>query len=136
MTVCRWPTPRASGRPVHGQLDRRRLALVVALFESPHDGERLAALEAAGRLLAAGKVSWRDLIDRAAKPTTTADDDEDLGEPIGPHKVVAADLLRRFSGRLTPGERTFLGGLRAFRKLSAKQRGVLDNIRRKVGVAT
>ena len=121
---------------MHGQLDRRRLALVVELFASPLDGERLAALEAAGRLLAAGKVSWRDLIDRAAKPTTTADDDEDLGAPIGPHKVVAADLLRRFSGRLTPWERTFLGGLRAFSKLSAKQRGVLDGIRRKVGGAT
>ena len=135
MTVCRWPTPRASGRPVHARLDRRRLALVVALFESPHDGERIAALEAAGRLLAAGRVSWRDLIDRAEKPTTTDDDDEDLGEPIGPHKVVAADLLRRFSGRLTPWERTFLRGLRAFSKLSAKQRGVLDNIRRKAGGA-
>ena len=134
MTVCRSTRPRASGRPVHGQLDRRRLRLVVELFASPLDGERLAALEAAGRLLAAGKVSWRDLIDRAEKPTTT-DDDEDLGEPIGPHKVVAADLLRRFSGRLTPWERTFLGGLRAFSKLSAKQRGVLDNIRRKVGGA-
>ena len=121
--------------PVHAQLDRRRLALVVALFASPHAGERIAALEAAGRLLAAGGVSWRDLIERAAKPTTTTDDDEDLGEPIGPHRVVAADLLRRFSGRLTPWERTFLGGLRAFHKLTPKQRGVLDNIRRKVGGA-
>ena len=117
---------------MHAQLDRRRLALVVALFASPHAGERIAALEAAGRLLAAGGVSWRDLIERAAKPTTTTDDDEDLGEPIGPHRVVAADLLRRFSGRLTPWERTFLGGLRAFHKLTPKQRGVLDNIRRKV----
>ena len=116
---------------VDGRLDRRRLALVAARFESPHDGERIAALEAAGRLLAAAGVSWRELIDGAAE----ARDDE--GEPVGAphHHQIVAELLAHAAALLTPWEHGFLRGLRGFTTLSEKQRASLAEIQRKAELA-
>lgn len=112
---------------VDGRLDRRRLALVADRFESPFDGERLAALEAAGRMLAAGGLSWRDLIGGPAE----ADDE---GEPVeAPHHAVADQLARAGADILTPWELRFLAGLLTFRTLSEKQRRLLAEIQGKVG---
>jgi len=128
----------SGGRAVHsGQLDRRRLALVAARFDSAYDGERLAALEAAGRLLAAGGSTWRDLIDGVTSGQKADHrSDADNGETVSAQHRLTVHVLLEFGGSLlTAWETNFLGGLRAFSKLSAKQRGVLDGIRRKVGVA-
>jgi hypothetical protein len=113
---------------VSARLDRRRLALVAARFASPHDGERLAALEAAGRILAAGGLSWRELIDGAAE----AHDDQ--GEPVAapPHHEIATALARSGDGVLTAWELRFLRGLLTFRTLSPKQRAMLDGIKAKL----
>lgn len=118
----------ASGRKVDGRLDRRRLALVVDRFTSSHDGERLAALEAAGRLLAAGNTTWRGLIDGAVQA-------HDIGEGREPsHRQIAEALLRDAGEMLTPWERSFLIGCIGFARLSDKQQRTLGEIHGKVTV--
>ena len=113
------------------RLDARRLALVTDRFGSSHDGERLAALEAAGRILAAGGLSWRELIE-----AVKADNDTDDGEPVEAHHYhQVRELLLEGRYVLTPWERQFLTGLLAFRALSGKQRRTLDEISRKVEAA-
>lgn len=123
------------------RLDARRLALVTDRFTSPHDGERLAALEAAGRILAAGGATWRSLIegqgdDDHASTTQRVDDDVDDGEPVAaPHFHQVRELMLEGRYALTSWERQFLTGLLAFRTLSEKQRRTLDEIGRKVEAA-
>ena len=114
---------------VDGRLDRRRLALVAARFQSPHDGERLAALEAAGRLLNAGGTTWADLIDGPSQ----APSNDTIGEGREPsHRQIAETLAREAGDMLTPWERAFLIGCIGFPKLSAKQQRTLSEIGRKV----
>ena len=114
------------------RLDRRRLALVADRFESPFDGERLAALEAAGRMLAAAGASWRDLIDGAIEADDT-DDGEPVEAPIHAHDV-AAMLQHPAAKYLSPWEQRFLRGCMSFRALSPKQRTMLAEIAGKLGV--
>lgn len=130
--MCRWLMLRAPGRKVHGRLDARRLALVADRFQSSFDGERLAAFDAAGRMLAAAGWSWRELIDRAVE----AGNDDDAGEPVAaPHFHQVRELMLEGRYVLTSWERQFLTGLLAFRALSEKQRRTLDEIGRKVEAA-
>jgi hypothetical protein len=117
------------------RLDARRLALVTDRFTSPHNGERLAALEAAGRILAAGGATWRSLIDGQGDDhaSTSRVDDVDDGEPVAaPHIDTVKALARAGAEILTPWERDFLTGLLTFRTLSEKQRRTLAEIRAKV----
>lgn len=128
-----------SGRVVSGRLDRRRLALVAARFQSPHDGERLAALEAFGRLLRAGGTTWQGFIGddtpAAAQDDAGPDVGGDASGPVIPHVAEARELLRRGAGLLTSWEGKFLVGLQAYATISAKQRAMLDGIRRKLVAA-
>ena len=122
---------------MHARLDRRRLALVADRFGSSYDGERLAALEAAGRILAAGGATWRDLIDGGTSDQKSDRRfDADDGETVeAPHHRTVRGLQQRGTPYLTAWERNFLRSLLGFAKLSAKQRARLEDIRRKVGVA-
>ena len=110
-------------------LDRRRLALVAARFQSPHDGERLAALEAASRLLSAGGASWADLIDGATRASSEAIPGE---RREASHQQVAEALARDAGDNLTAWERSFLTGCIGFPRLSDKQQRTLAEIQRKV----
>lgn len=124
---------------MNGRLDRRRLALVAARFQSPFDGEKLAALDAFGRLLRAGGATWQDIIGadtQAAAQDAGADvGGDDASGPVIPHVAEARELLRRGAGLLTPWEGKFLVGLQAYATISAKQRAMLDGIRRKLVAA-
>lgn len=127
--ACRSTRPLVSGRKVDGRLDRRRLALVAARFQSPHDGERLAALEAAGRLLAAGSATWADLIDGPSQ----AHSNDTIGEGrAASHHQTVETLAREAGDLLTPWERRFLDGCLGFDRLSEKQQRTLAEIHRKV----
>jgi hypothetical protein len=121
------------------RLDARRLGLVLDRLESPHDGEKLAAIAAAGRILRAGGSTWRDLLaglngnDHAS---TSRVDDVDEGEPVeAPHFHQVRELMLEGRYVLTRWERDFLTCLLAFRTLSEKQRRTLDEIGRKVEAA-
>lgn len=123
------------------RLDARRLGLVLDRLESPFDGEKLAAIAAAGRILRAGGSTWRDLLagldgNDHASTTQRVDDDVDDGEPVAaPHFHQVRELMLEGRYVLTSWERQFLTGLLAFRSLSEKQRRTLDEIGRKVEAA-
>jgi chromosome segregation ATPase len=51
-------------------LDRAKLAKVLALLDSDQPGERVAAMEAAGRILQQGNARWADLALAGATATT------------------------------------------------------------------
>jgi hypothetical protein len=51
-------------------LDRAKLAKVLALLDSDQPGERVAAMEAAGRILQQGNGRWADLALAGATVTT------------------------------------------------------------------
>lgn len=110
------------------QLDRRRLALVAARFQSPHDGERLAALEAFGRLLDAGATTWADLI---GGPVEQSQADQSEGRDTPPHRTVAETLAREAGEALTAWERSFLRGIARYDRLSDKQRQMLADLQAK-----
>lgn len=117
-----------------GRLDRRRLALVAARFQSPHDGERLAALEAFGRILAAGGTTWADLIDGPAEQQPAAEADTGEGrDPPDPtdHRAVAETLAREAGDALTAWEKTFLRGIARYASLSPKQQRMLADLQAK-----
>lgn len=115
-------------------LDRRRLRHVVALFDSPQDGEKLAALAAAGRLLAAANTSWPELIEGLAPPAPDFKTCEQAESPSASrdHHAIIAELARGELEPLTAWELDFISSARAFRRLSPKQWGILDQIVAKV----
>ena len=98
--------------------DRTRLVKTIALFTSPVDGEKLAALAAAERILATAGLSWADLI----QPR------EVKREPLfSTWRATCAELMKR-SGDLRPWERKFVADLPAFPRISTKQRYCLSEI--------
>jgi hypothetical protein len=116
--------------------DRQRLLKVSALFQSPHDGERLAALETFSRLLRTAGADWADLIGLPALPAPDNAKTEDGGPTPQPLSVAElARLARLGRGVLTPWEQSFLVGISTQRRLSPKQQGMLRDIRRKVSTA-
>ena len=98
--------------------DRTRLVKTVALFRSPVDGERLAALAAADRILSAAGLTLADLIRQR----------EIKREPLySTWRATCAELMKR-SGDLRPWERKFVADLPAFPRISTKQRYILSEI--------
>jgi hypothetical protein len=99
-----------------------RLLKTIALFDSPIDGERLAALEAANRILRKAGLNWNDLI----RPR------EIIREPqFSIWRKTCAALLEH-AGSLRPWEKNFVAGLPAFPRISSKQRWILDEIATRV----
>ena len=121
-------------------LDRDRLAKVLARFESPFDGEKLAAIEAAGRILRAGGATWRDLLaglgsDDDAPTTSRVDDGVDDGGPVAAPqhvKTITAMLRRPGVVALSEWERGFLRGCLRFDTLSKKQADMLAEVFAKI----
>ena len=95
----------------------QKLHLVVALLDSPVEGERHAALAAASRLLAKSGRRWADLFPPS--------------QPTGDHVRRADDLLL-LDELLTIYERDFARSIRSFRRLSPKQAQLLEEIERAV----
>lgn len=106
-----------AARADDGQVAQEKLQLVVALLDSPVEGERHAALAAASRLLARSGRRWADLF-----PTPP---------PTDSH-VRRAGALLQLKELLTHFERDFARSIRSFRRLSPKQAQLLDEIERAV----
>lgn len=106
----------------------RRLAQLVALFDSPAEGERHAALAAASRLLGRCGLAWRDVGHDVAGVIAASSPD------LPPHAVEARRLLAAglSRGRLTPWEAEFLRGIVGFRQLTVKQKAALQRLAAKV----
>jgi len=102
--------------------DRQRLSRVLALLDSPVEGERHAALAAATRVLASRGIAWRELLD--------VDDTPDFDE--------ARALLRRLLQRLDAlddWQRRFVLDVARFPRLSPRQRAKVAELAARAGVA-
>jgi hypothetical protein len=102
--------------------DRQRLSRVLALLDSPVEGERHAALAAATRVLTSRGVAWRELLD--------VDDVPDLDEARG--------LLRRLLQRLDAldaWQRRFVLDVARVPRLSPRQRAKVQELAQRAGVA-
>jgi hypothetical protein len=95
-------------------LSRERLAAVLALLGSPHDGEALAAARTAERLRARAGATWADLLAPlpAAKPERAA------------WRATVAQC-RAHPELLTPWETRFLAGLAAYRRGPSERQAVI-----------
>ena len=102
--------------------DRSRLVKTLALTDSPVDGEKLAALEAANRILAKAGLTWDALL----KPGQV------VREPQFSIWRQTCRELMEHSGSLRPWELGFVKGLPTFPRLSTKQRYVLNEIATRV----
>ncbi len=101
---------------------RSRLAKVVGLLGSDHDGERSAAAYQATRLLQAHGYSWQDVFAAGPAPVPPP-----LAQAPAPH-VAEAQWALRFQDRLTDRERRFLADIGRCRRISAKQAAWLADI--------
>ena len=108
-----------------------KLGACLALAEeasNPHDGERLAALHAAERLLDKHGMKLRDLVRVPGERPKGRD------APHAPWR----DTVRRCQerpGGLRPWEGKFLASLAAFPRLSDKQSKILREIASRLGVS-
>lgn len=102
--------------------DRQRLARVLALLDSPVEGERHAALAAASRVLAARGIAWRELLD--------VDDVPDADEA----RVLLRRLLQRLDA-LDAWQRRFVVDVARAARLSPRQRAKVAELAARVGVA-
>lgn len=105
--------------------DRTRLAHVLGLLGSPHAGERDAAALAADRLVRGKGLSWADVLERPATPSSAS--------PAWPpqYQSSATVDLRTCKERLdllTAWERQFVASLAQRRKISVKQHSILADI--------
>jgi hypothetical protein len=106
-------------------LDRARLAAVLGMCGSAHDGEALAAGRMADRMVRAAGETWIRVL--AAEP--------DRPERCDCHVCRCERLLSR-ARALTDWEITFCASvMRRERAPSAKQNAVLERLARRVGVA-
>jgi hypothetical protein len=99
--------------------DRERLAKLLGMLGSEHQGERDAAGLAAHRLVTASGLTWSSIV---CIPQS---------EPMHAHHAdplnwrATATRARQFEHLINKWEFEFLAGLPRFPRLSAKQRGTL-----------
>lgn len=111
------------------QIDRRRLARVLGMLGSAHDGEVAAAGRRAAAIVRDAGISWQDLLDPPAPqapwfPTP----------PLDADAIIDAALTQ--PARLTEWECNFVRSLagRRPRVISERQRGVLARIAGKINL--
>ena len=121
-------------RPPLDAETRRRLSLVVARLASSHDGERLAALAAAERILGPRGLDLRRLIAAALEPPPAS------GPPPLPDDAAARELLARIKASgatLDPWSERFLASIAFWRgRLTDRQRAKLAEIAARAGLAS
>jgi len=104
-----------------GGLDRDRLARVLGMLGSAHDGEIIAAARQAERLRADAGLTWTDIvIPRLSAPQRR--------QKVGPVADLVAFVLEH-GDTLTEWEIGFVEGVARQRfRLSPKQREILDRL--------
>lgn len=110
-----------------GAIRRAKLAAVLGMLGSDHDGEALAAARTAERLRREAGVTWHDLLTMPAAPATEAHTARD---EIGWRAALA--ICRAHRGELTPWEMHFVDTLASYRRPTPRQLSVLARIFAKV----
>lgn len=109
--------------------DRTRLAHVLALLGSPHQGERDAAALAADRLVRGRGLAWTDVLapetSTSGKPRPEASRNHDPSPPDYDSNLRACRLRPDL---LTAWERDFIASLPQQRRVSLRQRDKLAQI--------
>src|SRR5690348_2846561 len=108
-------------------LDRERLAKLLGLLGSNHDGEVLAAARQAERLRSAAGVTWADIISPTVPATKGLLWPESTSEAI--------ELAIDNAQRLSDWDRQFIASIARRDNLSAKQMAVLARIVRTIMAA-
>lgn len=104
--------------------DIQKLAKLLGMIGSNHDGEALAAARKAYEMVERIGTTWPDLLQIPVVVDTVAE------QPA--HRSEAQQLLHEGKGVITDFERKFLVGIMAFQTLSDKQSGTLEGIKIKV----
>ena len=99
--------------------DRQKLAKLLGLTGSDHDGERAAAALAAHRLVTKIGLTWNQVLDPPPA--------EHRLPELGTWRKTVAELLQH-PGSLRAWEAKFLADLPNFRRISVKQRYCLKEI--------
>jgi hypothetical protein len=112
---------------------RDKLVKILDLTGSDVEGEALAALTAARRILTANGLTWSDVIAPPSSPEPEeqddADDTDDADDSAGVSIPDAIDYCLSFDPpALTDWERSFLLSLRGFETISDKQYTILCRI--------
>jgi hypothetical protein len=103
-------------------LDRQRLAKLLGLLGSDHDGEVVAAGRTADRLVRGAGVTWRDVVLRHPLPRQPPD-------PVPFGDAGELDYCLRWSDQLSAWEANFVASIsRQVRPLTTRQRNVLARI--------
>ena len=103
--------------------DLQKLAKLLGMIGSAHDGEALSAARKAHQLITSKGETWHNAFGVS-----------EIAAPSPVHCSIATDLLRH-KAYMTDFERRFLIGIMAYTKLSPKQVETLEIIRQKVAVA-
>lgn len=106
--------------------ERTRLASILGMLGSDHQGERDAAALAANRLVRDRGVAWSDLL--AAQPAAPEPEPSSTAQEN-------YRLCSRHTELLTDWERNFLRRLNLARGISPKQREILEQMAAKVRLA-
>lgn len=104
--------------------DAQRLAKLLGMLGSAHDGEVIAAARQAEKLIRKHGATWPGILGISDAPPS----------PIIPHHADALEYLK--ASGLTDFERRFLRGIMAFQTLSASQARTLETIRVKIEMAS
>jgi len=104
--------------------DQIRLAKLLAMTTSNHDGEALAAARKANAMVQKLGMSWENIICPEAGQ-------DNVVQPVS-HHAEAQHLYQAGKGIIDAFERNFLRGIMGFKTLSGKQQATLDGIKAKV----
>jgi hypothetical protein len=106
-------------------VSKAKLAAVLGMMGSVHDGEALAAARTAERMRRDAGLSWQELLNANQRV-----DNQAPTAPVSWRQTVAECLNRR--GSLRTWEAGFLESLSGFPKISPKQRNCLEAIANRV----
>lgn len=106
--------------------DRQKIAKLLGMLGSAHEGEVITAARKAHKLVHKRGATWCEVIG-------ARDTERDAAQQI-PHHAIVLELLKA-TALLTSFERNFLRGILAFQKLTDKQEVTLETIRAKVAVS-
>jgi hypothetical protein len=116
---------RTDPDPTLNALDRARLAKLLGMVGSAHDGEALNAARLADQLVRARALQWADVLSAPAN-----------GTAIGSWRDVAETCVSYGAGVLSPWEISFCRSLLSFPRISDKQRRILRLAFEKLGAMT
>jgi Protein of unknown function (DUF2786) len=105
---------------------RDKLAKLLGMSQSSHDGEALNAVRLANRMLAKHKLTWREALGTTS--VTTPPEDEYW-------RSLARFCVKHGAGILSGWEMNFVLSLPGFPRISAKQAAILRRCVEKVGAS-